>query len=94
MRVVDLPHVLGAIEGLERRGLVLRIITDLPLSSKAPGHNPEKLRALQTAVARIGETDPYLKYDYLELTNESFAAGAKSALAGRAQTTRPAMLRR
>jgi hypothetical protein len=73
MRVIDLPHVLGAIEGMERRGLVLRIITDLPLSSKARGHNREKLQALQKAVERIAATEPYLKYDYLELTNESLS---------------------
>ena len=71
MRIVDLPHVLAAIEGVEGRRRIFRIVTNLPLSPLAPGHNAEKLRRLQKAVERIAVTEPYRKYDQLELTNEA-----------------------
>lgn len=70
MRVTELPHVLDATEGTDRRGRVLRIITDLPLSPRSPGHNAVKLRGLEKALERIRATEPYQKYDHLELTNE------------------------
>jgi hypothetical protein len=36
MRVTELPHVLGASEGYDPRGHILRIVTDLPL--REPEH--------------------------------------------------------
>jgi hypothetical protein len=81
MRVTELPHVLGASEGYDPRGNILRIVTDLPLRSGAPGHNAKKLMGLRKAIERIRTTDPYLKYDYFELTNEGatrMGGGAKS----------------
>lgn len=70
MRVTELPHVLGATEGFDHRGQILRIVTDLPLRPEAPGHNGVKLQGLQKAIERIRATEPYLKYDHFELTNE------------------------
>jgi hypothetical protein len=70
MRVTELPHVLGATEGFDHRGQILRIVTDLPLRAETPGHNAEKLRGLQKAIERIRTTEPYLKYDHFDLTNE------------------------
>ena len=45
MRVTELAHVLDATEGFDRRGCILRIVTDLPIRPEAPGHNVETLRA-------------------------------------------------
>jgi hypothetical protein len=73
MRVTELPHVLGASEGYDPRGNILRIVTDLPLRSGTPGHNAEKLMGLRKAIERIRMTEPYLKYDHFELTNEGAA---------------------
>jgi hypothetical protein len=70
MRVTELPHVLGANEGIDHRGRILRIVTDLPLRPQTPGHNAKKLRGLQKAIERIRTTEPYLKYDHFDLTNE------------------------
>jgi hypothetical protein len=81
MRVTDLPHVLGASEGYDPRGNILRIVTDLPLRSGTPWHNAEKLMGLRKAIERIRQTEPYLKYDHFELTNEGaaqMAVGSKS----------------
>ena len=69
MRITELPHVLGATEGIDFRGRILRIITDLPLSPQSPGHNAVKLRGLEKAIDRIRVTEPYRKYDSVELTN-------------------------
>ncbi len=84
MRVTELPHVLGATEGTDRRGRVLRILTDLPLSPRALGHNAVKLQGLRKAIERIKATEPYLKFDHFELTNE----GLREAVRAR-ETTRP-----
>jgi hypothetical protein len=81
MRVTELPHVLGASEGYDPRGNILRIVTDLPLRSGTPGHNAKKLMGLRKAIERIRTTDAYLKYDHFELTNEGaarIAGGSKS----------------
>jgi hypothetical protein len=59
MRVIELSHVLSATEGTDRRGRVLRILTDLPLSPKAVGHNAVKLLGLRKAIERIGATEPF-----------------------------------
>ena len=78
MRVTDLPHVLNATEGIDARGRILRIVTDLPLNHQAAGHNAVKLRGLQKAIERIRATEPYQKFDHFELTN----AGAPRMTAG------------
>jgi hypothetical protein len=70
MRVTELPHVLDATEGTDRRGRILRIVTDLPISPQSPGHNAVKLRGLEKAIERIRVTGPYRKFDHFELTNE------------------------
>jgi hypothetical protein len=70
MRVTELPHVLDAAEGTDRRGRILRIVTDLPLNPQTPGHNAVKLRDLEKAIEKIRATEPYLKFDNFELTNE------------------------
>jgi hypothetical protein len=76
---------LGATEGTDRRGRVLRILTDLPLSPRALGHNAVKLRGLRKAIERIKATEPYLKFDHFELTNE----GLRQALHARDTTRSP-----
>jgi hypothetical protein len=86
MRITELPHVLGATEGTDRRGRVLRILTDLPLSPQALGHNAVKLRGLRKAIERIRATEPYLKFDHFELTNE----GLRQALHARESSRSPA----
>jgi hypothetical protein len=81
MRVTELPHVLGASEGHDPRGNILRIVTDLPLRPEAPGHNAQKLMGLRKAIERMRTTEPYLKYDHFELTNEGaaqMAVGSKN----------------
>jgi hypothetical protein len=77
MRVTELPHVLGASEGFDHRGQILRIVTDLPLRPETPGHNAEKLRGLQKAIERMRASEPYLKYDHFELTNEGSLQGRR-----------------
>jgi hypothetical protein len=78
MRVTELAHVVDATEGFDRRGRILRIVTDLPIGPEAPGHNAEKLRGLEKAIERIRATGPYLKYDHFELTNEGAPRRASS----------------
>ena len=85
MRVTELPHVLSATEGTDRRGRVLRILTDLPLSPQALGHNAVKLLGLRKAIERIRSTEPYLKFDHFDLTNE----GLSRALHARDWTRSP-----
>jgi hypothetical protein len=82
MRVTELPHVLGASEGYDPRGNILRIVTDLPLRAGTPGHNAKKLMGLRKAIERIRATDPYLKYDHFELTNEGAARMAVDSKSG------------
>jgi hypothetical protein len=79
MRVTELPHVLGATEGFDHRGQILRIVTDLPLRAESPGHNAVKLHGLQKAIERIRVTAPYLKYDHFELTNEGASRNERRA---------------
>jgi len=78
MLVTELPHVLVAADRLDHRGRALRIVTDLPISPQAPGHNAETLRVLQKAIERIMKSEPYLQYHRFELTNEGLP-GARRA---------------
>ena len=55
MRVTELPHVLGATEGFDHRGQMLRIVTDLPRRHEALGHDTEKM-GLQKAIERVPQT--------------------------------------
>jgi hypothetical protein len=82
MRVTELPHVLGASESYDPRGNILRIVTDLPLRAETPGHNAKKLMGLRKAIDRISTTEPYLKYDHFELTNEGAARMAVDSKSG------------
>jgi hypothetical protein len=56
MRVTELPHVVGASEGFDHRGQILRIVTDLPIRPKTPGHNTEKLQGLRKAIEQAPRT--------------------------------------
>ena len=89
MLVTELPHVLGATEGTDRRGRVLRILTDLPLSPRALGRNAVKLRGLQRAIERIRATEPYLKFDHFELTNEGLREAFRPRDTARSPIGRP-----
>jgi hypothetical protein len=82
MRVTELPHVLGAVEGYDARGNILRIVTDLPLRAGTPGHDAKKLTGLRKAIEKIRTTGPYLKYDHFELTNEGAARMAADLKSG------------
>ena len=62
MRVTELPHVLGASEGYDPRGNILRIVTDLPLRAGMPGHNAKKLveEAVEALIEGIRGDKPKL----------------------------------
>jgi hypothetical protein len=68
-------------------GTVARGQNDLPLRAGVPGHNAKKLMGLRKAIERIRKTDPYLKYDHFELTNEGAARMAADLKSGHAPNT-------